>query len=284
VPVRSRAVRILQVAVAALVASVALGVPLAPPAGAAEVGYIRLAHLSPDTPKVDVWLTSFRGKKFSLVVRSVPYGTLSPFRRLAPGTYNVSMRNPGAAASSAPLLSTNLRVKPGAAYTVAGVGRRANLQLKVLNEDLRAPAPGTARIRLVQASSAADVVDVTTSTGRALLTDATFPSSTGYVAVPAQRWTLDVGPKAGGALSVRRTVDLRAGAIYTLLLLDKDTDDVQLVVRTDSAGTPSTPVGSVAAGLGGARAPAHDDVRRLAALSAVLLLAAAVAVLRRARA
>src|SRR6185312_4923483 len=37
---------------------------LAPSASAASVGYIRLAHLSPDTPSVDVWLTSFRDKKF----------------------------------------------------------------------------------------------------------------------------------------------------------------------------------------------------------------------------
>ncbi len=263
----------------------ALAVPLAlaPAADAADVGYIRLAHLSPDTPKVDVWLTSFRDKKFSVVVRSVPYGTLSPFQRLQPGTYNVSMRSPGAAADSKPLLSTNLRVRPGAAYTVAGVGRRANITLKVLHDDLRAPAPGTARLRLVQASSAARVVDVTTSTGRSLVTNAVFPSATPYVSVPAQRWTLTVGPKQGGALSVTRTVDVKAGSIYTLLLLDKRLDDVQLVVRTDSAGTPNTPVGSVAAGLGGAARtqPGSTPMRPLAAVVAVLLLGAATYVARR---
>lgn len=263
-------------------ALVALAVPavLAPAASAADVGYIRLAHLSPDTPKVDVWLTSFRSKKFSEVVRSVPYGTLSPFQRLRPGVYNVSMRSPGAASDSKPLLTTNLRVRPGAAYTVAGVGRRANITLKVLDEDLRPPAPGTARLRLVQASSAAKVVDVTTSTGRSLLSNASFPSATPYVSVPAQRWTLDVGPKAGGALSVQRTVNVKAGAIYTLLLLDKNLDDVKLVVRADSAGTPNAPVGSVAAGLGGqsTQPVSHDGVRPVAALAALLLLAAAACV------
>jgi hypothetical protein len=266
------------------VAFLATALPLAaaPAASAADVGYIRLAHLSPDTPAVDVWLTSFRDKKFSLVVRSVPYGTLSPFQRLQPGTYNVSMRNPGAAAESKPLLSTNLRVEPGGAYTVAGVGRRAELSLKVLHDDLRPPAPGTARLRLVQASSAAKVVDVTTSTGRSLVTDATFPSATRYVSVPAQRWTLTVGPKAGGALSATRTVNVKAGSIYTLLLLDKSLEDVKLVVRTDSAGTPNAPVGAVAAGLGGAAEPQpRSPVRPLAALLGVALLAAAAYVGRR---
>jgi hypothetical protein len=278
---RSRAASLLAIVLIAL----AVPLSLAPSASAANVGYIRLAHLSPDTPKVDVWLTSFRDKKFSEVVRSVPYGTLSPFQRLQPGTYNVSMRSPGAAADSKPLLTTNLRVKPGGAYTVAGVGRRANITLKVLNDDLSAPAPGTARLRLVQASSAAKVVDVTTSTGRSLVTDAAFPSATSYVSIPAQRWTLTVGPKQGGALSATRTVDLKAGAIYTLLLLDKKLDDVQLVVRTDSAGTPNTPVGSVAAGLGGAAPsqPGSSPVRPLAAVVAVLLLGIAMYVGRPAR-
>lgn len=259
-------------------AVVAAWVPIAwaPAAGAASVGYVRLAHLSPDTPRVDVWLTSFRDRRFSQVVRSVPYGTLSPFQRLRPGTYNVSMRPPGASGSSRPLLTTNLRVRAGGAYTVAGVGRRANLRLRVLTDDLRPPEPGTARLRLVQASSVARIVDVTTSSGRTLVTGAAFPSATPYVAIPARQWTLRLQPRAGRARPVQRSLDVKAGSIYTLLLLDKGARDLQLVVRTDAAGSAGTPVGSVAAGFGGlASRPPHPPARQPVVTFVGLLLAAA---------
>ena len=53
----------------------------APPAAAASVGYVRLAHLSPDTPPVDVYLSSVAGgapKKFPAVgYGTVDYGTSS---------------------------------------------------------------------------------------------------------------------------------------------------------------------------------------------------------------
>ena len=71
-------------------------------AGAVTVGYVRLAHLSPDTPKVDVWLTSFKGSSYSQVFRGVGYGVVSPYQRVAVGTYTVAMRPPGADESVPP--------------------------------------------------------------------------------------------------------------------------------------------------------------------------------------
>ena len=41
---------------------------------APEEGWIRLAHLSPDTPKVDVYVSSFGNDDDPTVLRSVGYG------------------------------------------------------------------------------------------------------------------------------------------------------------------------------------------------------------------
>src|SRR5687768_13266997 len=77
--------------------SAMMGVTVAaPPASAAAVGYVRLAHLSPDTPPVDVYLSvvaaSGPAKKFP----AVPYGGMSSYLPLDAGTYAVAMRNVGA--------------------------------------------------------------------------------------------------------------------------------------------------------------------------------------------
>src|SRR5438552_5053434 len=85
----------------------------------ATTGWIRLAHLSPNTPPVDVYLYSFGNSNAQIVLHHVAYGTVSPYEAVTPGEYSVAMRNAGAAASSQPVLSTSVSVKANHAYTVA---------------------------------------------------------------------------------------------------------------------------------------------------------------------
>jgi hypothetical protein len=280
--------RVVPVLIAALAATLSLLPLIAAPATAAAMpGYIRLAHLSPDTPKVDVWVTSFRGAKYSKMLPSVGYGALSDYQRVSPGTYTVAMRAPGASKKSTPILSTNVIVASGKAYTVAGIGRNADINLKILNDDLSRPAPGKARMRVVQASSVAPVVDVTTTTGKAIASNVRFPSTTSYAEVPAQRWTLEATPLAAGVKAAEQAVQVNAGSIYTVLVLDKGTSAVQLTVRTDAAGSATTPVGSVDTGLGGmahAEDPSLPRGAVPAGLAAALLLAGVAWTRRRARA
>ena len=99
-------------------------------------GWLRLAHLSPNTPAVDVYLYSV-GKPTALVVlRHVAYGDESPYERVAAGDYTVAMRSAGAAPGSKPVLSTLVDVAGGHAYTVAGMGPLSALRLQVLSDQL----------------------------------------------------------------------------------------------------------------------------------------------------
>jgi len=232
-----------------------LAVPLAAaaPAQAATPGYVRLAHLSPDTPEVDVYLTSFSGT--TKVFPAVGYATVSAYQPLAAGRYTVAMRMPGAAADSDPVVSMTVRVVARAAYTVAGVGPRSDLSLKVLTDDLSRPASGTARMRVVQAASSAGTVDVRTDTGRSIATGVRFPSTTGYTEVPAQRWTLEA-EGAGGSPQASTSVDVRSGSIYTVLVLDRrQGSGLRLDVVADAAGTGRVPTGGVDAGGSGLPSP-----------------------------
>lgn len=235
---------------AALVALVG-AVLTAPSAAAAGPGYVRIAHFSPDTSAVDVWLTSFRGSNFSKVFSGVGYGALSPYRRVTPGRYAVAVRPPGAAADSPPLLQTTLKVASGRAYTVAGVGHNANISLRVLRDDLTRPANGRARMRVVQASSVAPVIGVAANTGTILTRAAKFPSTTDYAQVPAGRWTVRATPEDPSVEPVEKHVDVKAGRIYTVVVLDQGTTGIQLVVRTDAASASRAPAGPVDTGLGG---------------------------------
>src|SRR5579862_9057439 len=84
------------------------GLALVGPAANAStgMGWLQLAHLSPNTPAVDVYLYSFDNPSAKLVLHHVAYGTVSPFEHVKAGEYTVAMRAAGAAAKSKPVLST----------------------------------------------------------------------------------------------------------------------------------------------------------------------------------
>ena len=122
-----------------------LGIPAAATASAASAtsgtGWIRLAHLSPNTPPVDVYLYSFGNSNAQIVLHHVAYGTVSPYEAVTAGDYSVAMRASGASPSSQPVLSTSVTVKADHAYTVAGMGPESGLRLQVLDDQLTTP-PG----------------------------------------------------------------------------------------------------------------------------------------------
>src|SRR5260370_18426063 len=94
-------------------------------------GGMRLADLSSNTPAVDVYLYSLSDPHATLVLHHVPYGTVSPYLKVAPGEYTVAMRGAGAPTSSLPVLSTTVHVMAGGAYTVPGMAPASGLRLHV---------------------------------------------------------------------------------------------------------------------------------------------------------
>lgn len=236
-----------------LLALAALALPLvvvATPAQAAAVGYVRLAHLSPDTPAVDVYLSSVAGgepRKFP----AVGYGTVSTYLPLDTGTYSVAMRNVGAAESSQPVLSTSVTVEAGGAYTVAGVGRFADLGLRVINDDLKLPSAGKAKVRVVNASVRAPQLDVSVATtGATIATGAAFATTTDYREVEPGKWPLKLQP-SGSTNATEVAANCAAGGVYSVLVLDGKNGGLTVEVRVDARAGAQVPLGGVETGAGG---------------------------------
>ena len=81
-----------------------------------------MAHLSPYTPAMDVYLYSFGDPGARIVLRHIAYGTVSAYETVAEGDYSLAMHPAGASASSQPVVSGSVTVKGGQAYTAAAVG------------------------------------------------------------------------------------------------------------------------------------------------------------------
>ncbi|ROS59543.1 uncharacterized protein DUF4397 [Frigoribacterium sp. PhB160] len=233
---------------AATVAAVAAALVGGAPAHAAEGdGWVRVGHLSPDTKAVDVTLTALSGGQVVMDLDDVTYGQVSPYQALPSGTYIVSMTAADATTNMAPVISANVNVESGQPVTVVAYGQSDQLRTQVFKDDLTAPAAGQAKIRLVQAATVTKTVDVATSTGTTIADGATFGSATGYASVAAGPWDLEL---TGDSVDGSAKVDLAAGSISTLFVLDNSTGGLTVVPVVDSAATAQTPVGGVQTGGG----------------------------------
>jgi hypothetical protein len=231
-------------------------------------GYLRLAHLSPNTPAVDVYLYSFGDPSAMVVLHHVAYGDVSPYEQVASGEYTVAMRAAGAASSSKPVLSTTIDVVSGDAYTVAGVGPFAGLKLQVLDDRLTTP-PNKALVRVIQASMHQTSVTVTAG-AKTLGRNLNFTAVTKYKAVNPGTVTVSAtGTSEHGSTQYT----LAAGTIYTFVVLD-NAGELKVTGLVDSAGANSMPVGGAQTGFGGTAGRPGDSLLPWAGAAAVGLVIA----------
>ena len=241
-----------------------------PARAAPGTGWVRLAHLSPNTPAVDVYLYPFGNSHARLVLHHVSYGTVSPYQELPVGEYTVSMRPAGAPPAAHPVLSTSFWVRNRGAYTVAGMGPASGLRLRVLTDTL-AVRNGRALVRVIQASLRHHVVSVGLG-GQALARGLRFASVTSYQTVAAGARVLRVSGDGGGA-SLR--LSFAADTVHTLVVLDGP-GQLRITDLEDAAGSQVLPRGGAATGLGGtAPSPASSPLPWLVVIALGSLLAGA---------
>ncbi len=274
---RSRFARFGRLALLLAPASLLLGtLAYAAPASAqvtsaksAGSGWLRLAHLSPNTPAVDVYLYSFHDPSAMIVLHHVAYGTISGFETVPSGEYTVAMRGAGAKPSSPPVLSTTVDIHPGKAYTVAGMGPAKGLRLQIIKDRLTTPR-GKALVRIIQASLVQHRITVTAG-HKTLVRNLPFARVTSYVAVPAGTWSVHAAGESEHATS---SITLAAGTIHTIVVLDS-VHHLALDDLVDAAGSKIIPAGAPATGLGGtAPRPGPSHLPWLLLTAAGLLLCA----------
>jgi hypothetical protein len=237
-----------RISMLAAASALLLGIPVAAASAssaATGTGWIRLAHLSPNTPPVDVYLYSFGNSTAQIVLHHVAYGTVSPYEAVNAGDYSVAMRDAGAPASSPAVLSTSVTIAAGHAYTVAGMGPKSGLRLQVLDDQLTTPA-GKSMVRVIQASLKEQTVKFTCG-GQAIVPKATFASVSSYQAIPANTWTMEA---IGSGSTATGRYDMAAGTVHTMVVLD-GANGLELVNLIDAAGAGQPPVGGVTTGFGG---------------------------------
>jgi hypothetical protein len=253
---------------AVLVAATSPAAFAAPAAG--PDGWIRIAHLSPEAPAMDMYLYPFGNPGQPIVLKDVSYGDVSAYVAVIPGQYTVAMRGFGAPASSKPALTTSFMVTAGAAYTLAALGPDPGLRTEVLKDQMTTPT-GKAVVRVLQASLKEHLVTV--SYGADVLAQRlVFGSATPYAAVSAG---VQVVRFTAPGEHTATPVTLAADTVHTIVVLD-DSSGLKVDAVTDAVGSQIMPKGAAAAGFGGtAPRPPANPVPWLVVITAGALLTAA---------
>jgi hypothetical protein len=230
-----RLLAVLTVALAALAltsnAAFAQSASASASAGASDA-LVRVAHLASDAPNVDVYVD---GEPVAELT-DVPYGTVSGYLPLPAGTHQVTVYATGD--TSTPVIDTTVEVAGGLPYTIAAIGlvEDGSLTAQVYEDDLRAPAAGDAKLRVVHASPDAGPVDVVPRGGDPLVEALTYPDASPYAEVPAGTYTLDVN--AAGTNQAAITVPdatVEADTVYTAFAVGTAAaGDLEVILTTDS--------------------------------------------------
>lgn len=210
-------------------------------------GWLRLGHLSPDTKSVDVSVSALSGGSTVFELDGVGYGDVSGYESLPTGSYTVSMVPAGASSSTVPVISETVRISAKEATTVAAYGPSDDLKVRTFADDLTEPGADKARIRLIQASTTTPEVDVTTSTGQAIVEDAQAGSATRYAEIDAGDWSLEL---TGGDVRDTADVTVRPGSVTTLFVLDTADGGLTVQPVLDSSSVGDVPQGGVDTGGG----------------------------------
>jgi len=215
---------------------------------------VRVAHLSPDAPNVDVFVGGDRA------LADVPFRAVSDYLEVPAGTLPVEITAAGDPDTVA--FAGDLEVAADAAYTVAAVGELSSddseFRPLVLEDDVSVPADDTARVRVVHASPDAPAVDVTVAgSGDAIVDGAAFGDAAA-VDVPAGTYTLQVRPDTegnDGDVVAEFTVELAGGTAYTAFA------GGYLTPGDDPADAPFDLTVAVDAGAGGGGVVETADLR-----------------------
>jgi hypothetical protein len=181
---------------------------------------LRIGHLSPDTPEVDVVVNG------GVYLADVPYPAVTDFAPLPADTYNVAVQaagNPGVV----PIGPVDLTLEAGTFYKVLAVNFFSSIEAWILTDDPR-PIATDAKVRILHASPTAQDVDIYLTAPGAGIADADptlagvpFQANTGYLALPAGDYDVTVTlPGTKDVAIGPATISIENGGVYTAIARD----------------------------------------------------------------
>lgn len=166
---------------------------------------LRAKHASPDAPSVDILVNG------AAALTGVSFPTLSEYLPISNGATNLKVNVAG---SDTTVINADLTLDARKAYSVFAVDLVSTISAVVVEDDLRAPTLGKAKLRAIHLSPDAPNVDVWVN-GSRVLTDVPFKAASAYLEVPAGATTVEITVAGTTTVVLQANPTLSGGSIYT---------------------------------------------------------------------
>lgn len=151
---------------------------------------LRVLHLSPDAPAVDVFLN----QGTMPAVSNLTFKAGTSYAQVAPGNYRIDISANGNTAGQSVLNVPSLALEPSRSYTAVAYGNLASIRALALVDDKSALESGKIRVRAIHTAAAVGQVDIWNIPGNGapapLYEDVDFGVAGGYLDLPAGAYTL----------------------------------------------------------------------------------------------
>ena len=182
---------------------------------------LRVGHLSPDAPTVDVFANAGE------LLADVPYPAVTDILEVAPGTYTVEVSPADQYPGTVVIGPADIPLDAGTTTDVLAVNFLASIEPLVLSDDRR-PVATNAKVRIVHASPTAQDVDIyVTPPGTDIntvdptLSAVAFKANTGYIALAGGDYDVTVTPTGMKMAAIGpATISIEDGGVYTAIARD----------------------------------------------------------------
>jgi hypothetical protein len=174
---------------------------------------VRVVHLSPDAPNVDVRVDG------NVAIPNLAFGQASDYATLDAGVYDVQVTPAGSATPvvidlSGPNAVNLLYYKD---YTAVAVNTLSSIEPLLLADDNRPALGFFSRVRFVHASPDAPAVDIAVTGGPILWKNVSFKGVGAYIEIPRGQYDLEVRLAGTTTVALRvPAVQFEPGRVYTL--------------------------------------------------------------------
>jgi hypothetical protein len=189
---------------------------------------VRVLHMSPDAPAVDVYVDGQR------TLENVTFGAAGDYLPVPTGEHRIQIVPTGQENLDDAVIDTTIDLRRARPYTLAAINTPDNIELLVRSDITRPIPEGQARVRIFHVAPDAGVVDIRAAgTTTPVLTDQYFKSAD-YINLPAGTYAFEA-LRAGTTEVALTTPELRfePGWSYTVFVTGS-TDDAQPLIAHPS--------------------------------------------------
>jgi hypothetical protein len=193
---------------------------------------VRVAHLSPDAPAVDVFVNG------AAVLENVAFGAISPYLEVAPGEYQIQVAPTGDGVDAA-VIDAMLTFGPGSWTTVAAANDVADITPLIFEDAAPVPAEGVAQLRAYHASADAptrvDIAPDGAGKKQAVVKKLRYGRNTNLLQLDGGELDLDIRqPGRKKVLVDIPALDLEAGKVYSVFAATQPDGSIAVIANVDA--------------------------------------------------